>query len=105
MDIAINQAIAAAAGMATTGLLGFTLGLLKQHGRRERARIEIEKATAREMVFAAYEDYVVRGRHLTIARHDELLRVFEAYTALGGNGTAKRCMDEIEALRPYLVID
>lgn len=93
------------AGMAATGVLGFLVAHVKRLSKFERARIEIEKATARQMIFDAYEEYVVKGKKLTIARYDELLRIFDAYIALGGNGTAKKYIEAIKALRPYLVID
>lgn len=105
VEIAINQAVVTLAGMTVTGVLGFLLARLKQHGKVERARIEIEKAMARQMIFDAYEKYVIRGEHMTIARYEELLRVYEAYQALGGNGTAKAYMKEIIAKKPYLVTD
>ena len=71
----------------------------------EQARIIIEKASARAHILSAYEKCIINGEHLTIARYEELLEEYEAYTLLGGNGTAKRYMEEIKALKPYLVID
>lgn len=71
----------------------------------ERARIILAKASARKNILDAYEKYVINSDHLTIARYEELLEEFEAYTLLGGNGTAKKYMEEIVAIKPYLVID
>lgn len=71
----------------------------------ERARIIIEKASARAHVKHAYERYVINGEHMTIAAYEELLEEYEAYTILGGNGTAKSYMAEILKLKPYLVTD
>lgn len=105
LSAAGEELITTIVGMAVTGVLGFPIARLKNLSKFERARIEIEKAMARQMIFDAYEDYVVKGKHLTIARYEELLRIFDAYTALGGNGTAKKYMEEIKALKPYLVID
>ena len=105
IEIALNQAVIAVVGMAATGVMGFLIGLLKQHSKKEKARIEIEKATARKDIFDAYEKYVLRGEHMTIARYDEITREYKAYTILGGNGTAKAYMEEIMALKPYLVIE
>lgn len=103
--IAIEQVITTIVAMAVTGVMGFLIARVKHLSKFEKARVEIEKAMARQMIFDAYEDYVVKGKKLTIARYDELLRIFDAYTALGGNGTAKKYMEEIKALKPYLVID
>lgn len=71
----------------------------------EAAMREILKALARQMILDAYEKYIIHGEHLTIARYEELLRVYEAYKALGGNGTAEAYMREIIARKPYLVTD
>lgn len=71
----------------------------------EAATHEIMKALARQMIIDAYEKYIIHGEHLTIARYEELLRVYEAYKALGGNGTAEAYMREIIARKPYLVTD
>lgn len=100
-----EELITTIVGMAVTGVLGFLVARIKSLSKFDKARIEIEKAMARQMIFEAYEKYVIRHEKLTIARYDELLRIFDAYTALGGNGTAKKYMEEIKALRPYLVID
>lgn len=105
IEIALNQAVIAVVGMVTTGVIGFLAGVLKQHTKREKARIKIEKAMARQMIFDAYEKYIIRGEHMTIARYEELLEVYEAYIVLGGNGTAKRYMQEIMAKKPYLVTE
>lgn len=105
VEIAVNQVVMSIAGMVATGLLGFLLGKLKRLTKVERARIVIEKASARAHILAAYELYIVKGKHMTIARYDELNEEYEAYITLGGNGTAKRYMQEIRALKPYLVIE
>lgn len=102
---AIEQGVTTLVAMAVTGVLGFLIARVKHLSKFEKARVEIEKAMARQMIFDAYEEYVVKGKKLTIARYDELLRIFDAYIALGGNGTAKKYIEEIKALQPYLVID
>ena len=51
IEIALNQAVIAVVGMVTTGVIGFLAGVLKQHTKREKARIKIEKAMARQMIF------------------------------------------------------
>lgn len=42
---------------------------------------------------------------MTIARYDEIIREYDAYKVLGGNGTAEAYMDEIRKKRPYLVTE
>lgn len=105
IEVAINQIVLTVAAMAATGVVGYLLGVIKSRSKREKARIEIEKAMARQMIFDAYEKYVIRGEHMTIARYEELLKVYEAYVILGGNGTAKAYMEEIMAKKPYLVTE
>lgn len=104
-ETVIHQVVTTLVAMAVTGAVGFLVANAKRVSRFDKARIEIEKSLARQMIFEAYEDYVINGKKLTIARYEELLRIFDAYTALGGNGTAKKYMEEIKALKPYLVID
>lgn len=105
IEIALNQVVITVVGMVLTGVIGFLVGIAKQHSKREQARIEIEKAMARQMIFDAYEKYILNHEHMTIARYEELLKTYEAYTVLGGNGTAKRYMTEIIELKPYLVTE
>lgn len=104
-ELAEQQLIVSVVGMAATGLLGYLVALAKNHGKIEKARIEIEKSTARQDIFDAYERYVVRGEHMTITRFDEIDREYKAYKVLGGNGTAEAYMEEIRKIRPYMVID
>lgn len=105
LSMVTEQLITTLVGMTATGVIGFLVARLKVLSKFDNARIEIDKAVARNLIFEACEKYVIRGEKLTIARYDELLRIFDAYTTLGGNGTAKKYMEEIKALRPYLVID
>ncbi|PWL79031.1 MAG: hypothetical protein DBY20_03905 [Coriobacteriia bacterium] len=101
----VTQILTTLSISALTALAGFLAGLLTKFTKREKARIIIEKASARAHVKAAYQKYVVEKHKLTIAAYDELLEEYEAYRLLGGNGTAKAYMEEIMELRPYLVTD
>lgn len=105
VDIAVNQAVIAVVGMVATGVIGYLAGLLKRLTKREKARIIIDKASARAHVKEAYQRYVIEGHKMTIAAYEELTEEYEAYRILGGNGTAKAYMEEITAKVPYLVTD
>lgn len=105
LEITVNQAVLTLVGFCVTAFLGYCLGKLKRLSKIEKARIAIEKASARAHILAAYEKYIIGGAHMTVARYEELLEEYEAYTVLGGNGTAKRYMEEIKKLKPYLVTD
>lgn len=105
VGIALNQAVIAVVGMVATGVIGYLAGLLKRLTKREKARIIIDKASARAHVKEAYQRYVIEGHKMTIAAYEELTEEYEAYRILGGNGTAKAYMEEITAKVPYLVTD
>lgn len=105
IEVAVNQAVIAVVGCVMTGVIGFFAGKFKRLTKVERARIVIEKASARAHIKAAYKRYIIDGEHMSISAYDELLEEYDAYTVLGGNGTAKRYMEEIKELKPYLVID
>lgn len=105
IDIAFNQAVVDVVGFAVSGVLGFMVGKMKALSKFERARIIIEKASARAHIKEAYQKYIIEGQHMTIAAYEELLEEYEAYRIMGGNGTAKAYMDEIMKLKPYLVIE
>lgn len=105
MGIAAEQFITTVVSMAVAVALGFLAAQVKRISKFEKARIEIDKCTARRDIFDAYENYIVRGKHMTVSRYDELEREFSAYQTLGGNGTAKKYMEEIRQLQPFLVID
>lgn len=104
-EVAVNQAVVAVVGMVATGVIGYLAGLLKRLTKREKARIIIDKASARVHVKEAYQRYVIEGHKMTIAAYEELTEEYEAYRILGGNGTAKAYMEEITAKVPYLVTD
>lgn len=103
--MAIEEFVTTIIGMIATFLLGFLASQLKKHSKTEKARIEIERALARQMIFQAYEDYIINGEHLTIARYDEIMEVGEAYRTLKGNGTAKAYLEALEHQKPYMVTD
>ena len=105
LEVTINQAVIAVVGFFVAGFLGYLVGKIKRLSKVEKARIIIEKASARAHILAAYERYIIRGEHMSVSRYDELNEEYEAYTTLGGNGTAKRYMEEIRQLKPYLITD
>lgn len=78
---------------------------LKEFKQIEQAKNEIVKCSARRDILDAYERYIVRGEHMSITRYDEIEREYDAYKVLGGNGTAKAYMEEIEKKRPFLVTE
>lgn len=69
----------------------------------EEARIYIEKATARRLIFEAHTQYCINKDPMTIDRFREITETFDAYTRLGGNGTAKKYYDDLSQIVPVLV--
>ena len=104
-DTAAEQLITTVIGMAATGVIGFLIAQVKHLTKYQRARLIIDKASAREHIKTAYEKYVIGGKHMSISTYDDLLEEYEAYKILGGNGTGERYMKEIKALKPYLITE
>ena len=101
----VTQILTTLSISALTALAGYLAGMLTKLTKRERARVSIEKALARDYIKDTYQKYVVEEHKMTIAAYDECIEIYEAYRVLGGNGTAKAYMEEIMELRPYLVTD
>lgn len=101
----LNSIVAYVATTLLGAAIGFIISRAKSLNKRERARITIEKATARRLLFEAYDDYVIQKKHLTVDRFREITETYDAYVVLKGNGTAKKYYQEIEKINPYLVTD
>ena len=115
-DLIFNQLVISVIGLVVTtiggAIGGYFAGKLRKHKEAEEKREQrnkawtaILKATARRLIFDAYEDYVINKKHLTVDRFREIAETYEAYTVCGGNGTAKKYYEEISKINPYLVID
>lgn len=90
---------------AACGIAGFFIAKVVGLTKKERARIEIDKITVREYITNAYNSHVIHEHPVTQKRREELDRAFEAYTILGGNGTAKQFMEAIREIPVTLVVD
>lgn len=90
---------------ALGALGGFVAATYTKFARQVRAALKLAKAQGRREIVDAYQLYVVEGRKMTIERHRELAETYEAYTALGGNGTAKRLWAELGEIDPWIVTD
>ena len=102
ISAATEQLITSIVGLLASGVIGFLIAQVKNLTKYQRARLIIDKASAREHIKTAYQKYVIDGKKMSISTYDELL---EEYKLLGGNGTGERYMNEIKALKPYLIID
>lgn len=88
-----------------TGVAGYLIAIHRKRNKQERATAQIIKALGRKEIMDAYQAYIVEEHHMTVERFEQLTEIFEAYTDLGGNGTAKRMYEEIKAKRPWIVTD
>lgn len=88
-----------------TGVFGYLVAMLRKRTKEERATAKIIKALGRKEIMDAYQTYIVDERHMSVERFEQLTEIFEAYTDLGGNGTARRMYKEIKAKRPWIVTD
>ena len=87
------------------GAFGYIVAMLRKRSKYERAVAKIIKALGRKEIMDAYQAYIVEERHMSVERFEQLTEIFEAYTDLGGNGTAQRMYEEIKAKRPWIVTD
>lgn len=102
---ALNQAILTLVAAIASAAFGAALATLKKRTAQDRAMSQIMKAIGRKEIMDDYQSYIVDGKHLTVERYEQLTEIYEAYAALGGNGTAKRMYEEITAKRPWVVTD
>ncbi len=90
---------------ALGALGGFVMATYTKFAKQVRAAFKLAQAQGRKEIVDAYQAFVVEGRHMTVERHRELAETYEAYTALGGNGTAKRLWAELGEIDPWIVTD
>lgn len=74
----------------------------KQLAERQEAICKGLLALIRSQIVDDYEHYVVRGAPLTVERRHEMDRAFDAYKALGGNGTIGHLYEEIKKVPTYI---
>ena len=100
-----QQLITSIVGIIASGAIGFLIAKVETLNKYSKARLIIDKASAREQIKTAYEKYVIGGKKMSISTYDDLLEEYEAYKLLGGNGTGERYMAEIKKLKPFLITD
>lgn len=100
-----QQLITSIVGIIASGAIGFLIAKVETLNKYSKARLIIDKASAREHIKTAYKKYVIGGKKMSISTYDDLLEEYEAYKLLGGNGTGERYMAEIKKLKPFLITD
>lgn len=102
---AAQQVIMTILCAAASAAFGAALATLKKRTAQDKAMGQILKAIGRKEIMDAYQAYIIEGHKMTVERYEQLTEIYEAYAALGGNGTAKRMYEEITAKRPWVVTD
>lgn len=102
----IISALCAALGLA----IGWIVSARKSRSDREKRIAQRQEALCegvlallRAQIVDAYERYVVHDVPLTVERRHEIDRAYEAYVALGGNGTISRLYEGICNTRTHIV--
>lgn len=85
-------------------LAGAVIAQARQLGSNQRAMREGLKALLRQQIVNAYRDYVIEGKTLTVERKHELVEQYEAYAAIGGNGTGRAMYDAVCEV-PIVVVE
>lgn len=90
---ALFGAVLAALGIAYRSMLA---RMRAEKAERDAMREGI-KALLRDRILQCYDAYAARGEWPVYAR-DSAATLYHAYTALGGNGTVKQLMDQLNKL-------
>lgn len=80
---------------AVAGVCGWLVARVRQLNRQDAALYSGMKALLRKELMNDFETYVVNQRPLSVERKREIDECYEAYSALGGNGTGKQMYDKL----------
>lgn len=87
------------ASWAITSALGAAIAMLasgaKGAHKRQKAMEDGMKALVRAQLFNMHEKFVVHGEVCSYDDKEQATRLFEAYKALGGNGTGAKIYNQI----------
>ena len=86
----------------TTAAVTAIIAMLKNLRKRQQAEDVALKALLRTFILDAYSDHVLDGEPLSVDRMQEIEQISQAYSQLGGNGTAKHQVEELMNLRPWV---
>lgn len=81
--------------LAVAGVCGWLVARVRQLNRRDAALYSGMKALLRKELMNDFETYVVNKRPLSVERKREIDECYEAYSALGGNGTGKQMYEKL----------
>mgnify|MGYP006981402089 CR=1 FL=1 len=81
-----------------TSVLGYLAWLLKEQKKERDANSRGTMLLLRVQMFEYHDKYMALGEIPSYA-YDNFVEMYEAYHALGGNGTATKMYEEIKSLR------
>ena len=86
-------------GIAIAAACGYLGAQVKRLTARDAALYEGMKAILRRELVDDFETYVIEGRALSLERKREIDECFDAYSALGGNGTGAQMYEKLCAVK------
>lgn len=101
----VDNAVGTIVTALASGIAGFLISQVTKFSKRERARMDIDLCTAHNDLLEAYQKYVIEKHKLSIDSYKYIQKLFAAYKTLGGNGTVEKYMDELLAIKPYLITE
>lgn len=101
MDILSNPILNQIVSICVAGFCGYLASQMRVVNAREKAMQEGVKTMLRRELIEDYEQYVIRNEPLSIMRMDEIVRCYEAYKTLGGNGTGETMYKAIQGVQVY----
>ncbi len=87
--------------LATSAFTAIYRTMRSMHKRQKAEDLALE-AILRRMIIEAYAEHVVDSAPMSLNRKQEIEDMSEAYFGLGGNGTAKRQVEELMQVKPTL---
>lgn len=95
MDIFSNQITSQIVSIIVAAACGWLGAKVTTLRKRDEALYCGMRVLLRASLYEAYDEYVTQQRPLSLERKREIIEAWEAYDALGGNGTGKQLYDEL----------
>ena len=90
-----NSVVMQVVSFAVAGLCGWLVARVRQLNKRDAALYEGMRAILRKELMNDFETYVVNQRPLSVERKREIDECYQAYAALGGNGTGQQMYEKL----------
>lgn len=83
---------------ASSGFWSFVIAIMNNKSSRKSAESKMLLGLGHEKIMDRGKEYISRG-YITADEYEDLDHyLFQPYEAMGGNGSAKRIMDEVKKL-------